>query len=262
MAVMPSREWSDELRRGATEDAWDDFISRYRPLVFATIQHYARDYDDVMDVFARVCEALREDDMRRVRSYIDQPEHTARFTTWLVAVVRNITIDWFRSRDGRRRLSKIAEGMPSLRQQIFQAIFVERRSHLETYETICAQASQPPAFREFLNELRETYRTASAGRRGAILRDLTPHDFAAEQPDSADPAETDERSRRVEQALQMLPPQDRAAVELYVLEELSASDIARLLGLRNAKAAYNRVYRALDVLREHMASLGLTRSDL
>lgn len=255
-------EWSDELRRGSREAAWDDFITRYRPLVFATIQHYARDYDDVMDVFARVCQALREDDMRRLRAYLDQPKHTARFTTWLVAVVRNITIDWFRSRDGRRRLSAVAEGMPPLRRQIFQAIFVERRSHVEAYELICAQTSPPPAFRDFLNELREAYSAASAGRRGSILRELSPPDLAVEQRNSIDPAEADERSRRIEQALQSLPAQDRAAVELYVLEDLSAADIARVLGLRNAKAAYNRVYRALDVLRKHMADIGLTRGDL
>ena len=110
--------------------------------------------------------------------------------------------------------------------------------------------------------MRETYSAASAGRRGSILRDLSPPDLTVKQLDSIDPAEADERSRRIEQALQTLPAQDRAAVELYVLEDLSAADIARLLGLRNAKAAYNRVYRALDVLRKHMADLGLTRSDL
>ncbi|HEX2721887.1 MAG TPA: sigma-70 family RNA polymerase sigma factor [Gemmatimonadaceae bacterium] len=255
-------DWTDELRNGSPGRAWDDFIKRYRALVFATIQHYARDYDDVMDVFARVCEALRADDMRRVRSYLDQPEHTARFTTWLVAVVRNITIDWFRSRDGRRRLSTIADDMPTLRKQIFNAVFIQRRSHVEAYELISALSPKPLAFREFLAELRETYRAASAGRRGTILRDLAPPDLAPDELDSADPAESDERTRRVEEALRTLPPQDRAAVELYVLEDLSAAEIARVLGLRNAKAAYNRIYRALDVLRRHMAALGLTRSDL
>jgi RNA polymerase sigma factor (sigma-70 family) len=215
-----------------------------------------------MDVFARVCEALRQDEMRRVRTYLDQPSHSARFTTWLVAVVRNITIDWFRSRDGRRRLSTIADNMPALRKQIFEEIFVEGRSHLEAYERICAISSKPPAFREFLVELRETYKAASAGRRGTILRDLAPIDLAPDGLDLTDPAVSDERSRRVEEALRTLPPQDRAAVELYVLEELSAVEIARIMGLRNAKAAYNRVYRALDVLRRHMAAQGLTRGDL
>lgn len=255
-------EWRDELRTGSTDAAWDDFITRYRPLVFATIQHYARDYDDVMDVFASVCQRLRDDDMRRLRTYLDEPNHTARFTTWLVAVVRNITIDWFRSRDGRRRLSAIAQGLSPLRQKIFELIFLEGRSHIEAYETLSSQSGDAPAFHQFLVELRETYAAASAGRSGALLRDLSPFDLKTEQAASIDPAETEERTRHVEQALQTLPAQDRAAVELYVLEELSAAEIARLLGLRNAKAAYNRVYRALDVLRKHMDSAGLGRSDL
>lgn len=252
----------EELRNESPEQAWDDFITRYRPLVFATIQHYARDYDDVMDVFARVCEALRENDMRRLRVYLDQAEHTARFSTWLVAVVRNITIDWFRSRDGRKRLSTVADKMPELHRQIFNSIFVERRSHLETYERVCSAALKPLRFREFLVDLRETYRAATAGRRGTLLRDLAPPDLAPEEMDSSDAAESDERGRRVEEALRTLSPLDRAAVELHVLEELSAAEIARVLGLRNAKAAYNRIYRALDVLRTHMHALGLTRGDL
>ncbi|MDP3773134.1 MAG: hypothetical protein Q8Q85_02610 [Gemmatimonadales bacterium] len=94
-----------ELQQGRPEPAWDLFLARYRRIVFAAIRHYAQDYDDVMDVFARVCDALREDDLRRLRAWADQTTHRARFSTWLVTVVRNLTVDWFRHRDGRRRLS-------------------------------------------------------------------------------------------------------------------------------------------------------------
>jgi len=34
-----------------------------------SIRDYAHDYDDVMDVCAPVCEALREDGLRRLRTY-------------------------------------------------------------------------------------------------------------------------------------------------------------------------------------------------
>lgn len=255
-------DWRDELHNGATDAAWSDFITRYRRLVFATIQHYARDYDDVMDVFARVCEALREDDMRRLRIYLNESNHSARFSTWLVAVVRNCTMDWFRSRDGRKRISAIAEDLDPGRKEIFRLIFVERHTHIEAYEMINARASRPIPFRQFLTELRETYSAVAAGRRGTILRDLSPVDLEAEELDHIDPAETADRNTRVGEALDTLPAQDRAAVELYVLEDLPAADIARILGLRNAKAAYNRIYRALDVLRRHMSTLGLTRSDV
>src|SRR5437879_7096251 len=95
-------DWVAELRGGRPEAAWDLCLARYRRLIFSAIRHYAQDYDDVMDIFARVCEALRADDLRRLRCYVDQPDHRARFSTWLVTVVRHLTVDWFRHRDGRR----------------------------------------------------------------------------------------------------------------------------------------------------------------
>jgi DNA-directed RNA polymerase specialized sigma24 family protein len=164
--------WMVELRRGSREAAWDLFLERYRRLIFAAIRHYAQDYDDVMDVFARVCEALRKDDLRRLRTYLDQPEYRARFSTWLVTVVRHLTVDWFRHRDGRHRLSAVAEGLPRLQRRIFEHVFLHHRSHLEAYELIRAADTPALSFREFLTELRATYRAVTAGRRGAVLREL------------------------------------------------------------------------------------------
>ena len=95
--------WIPPLEAGHADIAWDLLLGRYRRLIFSAIRHYAQDYDDVMDVFARVCEALREDDLARLRCYAEQPMRGARFSTWLVTVVRHLTVDWFRHRDGRRR---------------------------------------------------------------------------------------------------------------------------------------------------------------
>ena len=46
----------------------------------------------------------------------------------------------------------------------------------------------------------------------------------------------------------LAPPEDRVAGELYVIEELPAAQVAQILGLANAKAVYNRVYRALAAM--------------
>jgi len=97
--------WAVDLASARPGAVWDLFLDRYRRLIFAAIRHYAQDYDDVMDVFAQVCAALREGDLRRLRTYAAQPDHRARFSTWLVTVVRHLTVDWFRHRDVRRRLS-------------------------------------------------------------------------------------------------------------------------------------------------------------
>jgi RNA polymerase sigma factor (sigma-70 family) len=259
-------EWVAELQRGRFDAAWDLFLDRYRRLIFAAIRHYAQDYDDVMDVFARACEALRADDLRRLRSWVAEPVHRARFSTWLVTVVRHLTVDWFRHRDGRRRLSVVAEGLPQLRRRIFEYVFLDQRSHIEAYELIHASEAPTLTFREFLSELRATYRAISAGRRGQVLRDLAPAPDAPEDlpADPTGPSTTSatEQSQLVEQALQVLGPDDRMIVELYVLEELPAETVAKVLGLANAKAVYNRAYRALAVVREQLERAGVRREDL
>jgi RNA polymerase sigma factor (sigma-70 family) len=259
-------DWVAELQRGRFDSAWDLFLDRYRRLIFAAIRHYAQDYDDVMDVFARACQALRADDLRRLRSWVDEPEHRARFSTWLVTVIRHVTVDWFRHRDGRRRLSVVAEGLPPLRRRIFEHVFLDQRSHIEAYELIHAAEAPTLTFREFLGELRSTYQAVSTGRRGQIFRDLAPGPEAMENlaADPAGPSATGagEVSQMMERALNVLAPDDRLIVELYYLEELPAETLATVLGLSNAKAVYNRAYRALALVREQLQRAGVRREDL
>jgi DNA-directed RNA polymerase specialized sigma24 family protein len=252
-------DWMAELEGARPEAAWDRFLDRYRRLIFAAIRHYVQDYDDVMDVFARVCEALREDDLRRLRTYAAQPDHRARFSTWLVTVVRHLTVDWFRHRDGRRRISTAAEGLPPLQRRIFELVFLEHKSHIEAYELIRCHDAPALEFGEFLAQLRVTYRTVADGRRGHALRELGVVPLVEDHAPSDD---TGEHCRLVANALDSLGPDDRMAIELYVLNELPANAVARVLGLRNSKAVYNRVHRALAALRERLARAGVRREDL
>lgn len=256
-------DWMVELRRGNSDGAWDLLLDRYRRLIFAAIRHYAQDYDDVMDVFARVCESLRKDDLRRLRTYVAQGDHRARFSTWLVTVVRNLTIDWFRVRDGRHRLSVVAERLPPIQRAIFEHVFVNRRSHIETYELVRASTAPTLSFRQFLSELRETYGGVTQGRRGRLLAELgtpEPNDSEPEAPIHDDGAS--EQAELLEEALRALGPQDRVALQMYVVDELPAAEVARVVGLPNAKAVYNRVYRALAILRERLGRVGVRGGSL
>ncbi len=255
-------DWAAELQQGRPEAAWDLFVTRYRRLIFAAIRHYAHDYDDVMDAFARVCESLREDDLRRLRSWIEQAEHRARFSTWLVTVVRHLTVDWFRHRDGRRRLSAVADGLPALRRRIFEHVFLDHKSHVEAYELLRAGEAPALSFREFQAELRATYRAVTDGRRGRLLRELGAAAPQEAEPDAPTGTEPPESHAELARALGTLSAEDRTAVQLYVIDELPAEAVAKVLGLPNAKAVYNRVYRALAALREGLERSGTPREDL
>ncbi len=248
----------------ARERAWDLFLTRYRRLIFAAIRHYVQAPDDVMDVFARVCERLREDEMRRLRSYFEQPTHRARFSTWLVAVVRNLTVDWLRCRDGRQRLPAFATRLPPLRRRIFEHVFLNAHGHVETYEQLRVSDAPELTFREFLVELRATYRAAEEGRYGRALREIggPPPPEPDSNPGAAGTLRLDDLRRVAARALEVLSDEDRLALELYVVEELPADRVATVLGLPNAKAVYNRVYRALASAREHLDQAGIGPADL
>ncbi len=243
-----------ELRGGRTDAAWDLFLDQYRRLIFKAIRHYAQDYDDVMDVFAHVCESLRDAELKRLRSYFDRASHSARLSTWLVTVVRHLTVDWFRHRDGRRRLSTVAAQLPPLRRRVFEFLFINRRSHVEAYELLKSAEGLDLTFGQFLAEVSATYRAVASGRRGRILRELggpvpQVEDVEDEQVGAS------ERRDELEEALSCLSAEERVAVELFVVEEMPADAVAKVVGWPNAKAVYNHVYRALAVMRARLSTL-------
>ena len=253
--------WIAPLETGDPERAWDFFVERYRRLIFGAIRRYTAESDDVMDVFARVCEVLRENDFARLRRCAARWEPERQLSTFLYTVVHNIKIDWFRHRDGRPRLAAVAATLPPLQQQIFQCVFVEGHSHVETYELLRSRDAPDLPFGEFLNELRATYRAARAGRRGSLAAELAAPPPAT--PDAPpDPAIAAEQRVMLARALETLPAEERLAVQLYVVDEMPADQVARVLGYQNAKTVYNRVYRALGAVRSHLAQSGIRGGDL
>ena len=265
----PEQPWLEALRAGDPERAWDLFLGQYRALIFATIRRYARDHDEVMDAFAEVCSGLRRDQLARLRKYWDRSTHTARFSTWLVVVVHRQVIDWGRQHVFRRRVQYQAALSPQQR-QIFDYIFVERRSHIETYELVRSTVDPSLSFRAFARELRAIYQAVE--RRGAIrsTREIDgPAAFLAIEDvveglrdDDEDPAVILDTHLRIASALSSLRADERLAVEMFVVHEMPAAAIARALGLPNAKAVYNRVYRALAALRASLKRQGIEREDL
>jgi RNA polymerase sigma factor (sigma-70 family) len=253
--------WTVPLEAGNPEAAWDLFMGRYRRLIFGAIRHYTQEPDDVMDVFARVCEALRENDFDRLRRCARRVDPSRPFSTWLVVVVHNLTVDWFRHRDGRPRLSTIAAELPSLQQRIFEYVFVDQRSHIEAYELLCSRDGASLSFREFLKELSATYATATTGRRGQLAAELAVPPPSVTDPPT-DPAVVAEQQALVARALKTLPPDDRLALQLYVVDEIPAEQVARALGYPNAKTVYNRVYRALAAVRARLEQAGIKGGDL
>jgi RNA polymerase sigma factor (sigma-70 family) len=252
--------WRAKLGSGDAQGAWDDFVTRYRRLILATIRRTLGDNDDVADVFAEVCASLSANDLERLHRHSESG--TARFSTWLVTVVHHQTIDWVRHREGRPRMRPPA-GLSPIQLQIFQRVVDERRPHVEAYELIRQKTQQDLTFSRFLKELAETYRVIERARGKAAT-----HYFAG-PPIVSEPPETTveeamiaaESGNRLVAAMEILPADERLAIQLFVVDELAAESVARAVGWPNAKAVYNRVYRGLALLRKELERRGMKRSD-
>ena len=188
--------WRVRLSGGDAAGAWDEFITFYRPLILATIRHTVSDYDLVMEVFAHVCGEFSINQLSRLTAFEKRSSHTAKFSSWLVVVVRNETIDWLRKRD---RLEQL------------------KRAPLTT-------------------------------------------EIADESPLADKVLESEDLRLRLHEELELLGPDERLAIQLYLLDQLSASEVARRLGWPNAKSVYNCVYRALATLRERLERAGIDSS--
>jgi RNA polymerase sigma factor (sigma-70 family) len=253
--------WRAKLAAREFEAAWDLFIDRYRRLILATIRRMVEE-DDVADVFGHVCQALSADRLQLLTRYREDRERRARFSTWLVTVVHNQVVDWLRRRRGRRRV-RAPRALSTLQEQIFTCVFVERRSHAETYEAVRAAMPADFSFPDYLKELAETYRVVERARPRGVM-----HYFSAVpalervEANADDVVGAAEIRRRLAPALDTLAAEERVALQLYVVQGTPAADVARILGWPNAKAVYNRVYRALQSVRAVLERDGIGPADL
>ena len=179
-----------------------------------------------------------------------------------MTVSYRLVVDWVRHRHGRRSTRPPA-GLTPLQERIFAHVFLERRSHTETYGLVGDSAGAGLPFAAYLRELAQTYRAVEASRAGSRSQPvgIPPLPPATIQSDE-DLATAADRRAIVDRAMESLPAEERVAIQLYVVEELPAADVARLVGWPNPKAVYNRVYRALEVMRRTLALLGIGPGDL
>ncbi|MEO5508998.1 MAG: sigma-70 family RNA polymerase sigma factor [Longimicrobiales bacterium] len=250
--------WLSRLRAGDDQAAWDLFSERYRPLIIASISSLLDDRDDVMDVFSTVCHALIKNDYARLKRYSDQSSNAASVSTWIVTVVHNLTVDWIRSRDGRRRYVTPST-LSSLHREIHEALCRDGLTVAEAFERVQGRTEVALVFHHFLREARESQRLAPCQDSSRTRFHAT---LVADASAPADSAEQLELSEQLNAALADHPPDLRLAIELFVVEELSAAEVANVVGWPNARAVYNRVGRALEKLRIDMERRGIGRQDL
>ena len=99
---------SDDVSR---ERAWTAFVGTFSRLILHAARSATSNYDEGMEAYTAALESLRAEDFRKLRNYSIDPR--SRFSTWLVVVVRRISIDKQRERYGKISAEEKESGIVS-----------------------------------------------------------------------------------------------------------------------------------------------------
>ena len=252
----------EALASDAAESAWTDFLAIYSETIFGVVKVFTRDADQSSDCFLFVCERLAAKTYRRLRVF--EPNGRAQFSTWLRAVVRNLCLDWYRSKYGRRGLFRSIASRDAIDQEIFVAMFhradsidqiwldLSRRGYSLDYSEIEGRVEQLRASLSarqlwLVSASRLPIDTIEQGEEDhavALLADAAPN------PEML--AMLRETEAIVRKGLAQLNTTDRILLRLRYLEGLPLLEVARLLGLKDAQTADRRIREAIERLRKHL----------
>jgi RNA polymerase sigma factor (sigma-70 family) len=253
--------WQARLERGDTDGAWTAFDRAYQRLIHTVIRRLETHPDQVDEVRSEVTAALAADRLARLRRYSSDDPSGATLSSWLVVVVRRLVIDWLRRERGRHR-NDVPTDLEGWQRAMYIARCLERLSVAESFERLRGQRNEDLDFPLFLRELRTLARSHPCPEfrpaRDAVTVPV-PFDLAVSV---ADPGEAVDLSRRLGVLLAEEPADLRLAIQLFVVDELPASEVSRVVGWPDAKAVYNRVGRALHRMRETLMRAGIESGDL
>jgi DNA-directed RNA polymerase specialized sigma24 family protein len=212
-------------------------------MIAAIEQAGVRDRDEVMEIYTRACEHLAADGCARLKRHDPGKGPLA---AWLVAVVRNLVVDWARSRKGRRRLFGVIRSLPETDQRIFELYYWRERRPAEIAEMVVDERGEPIGPAAVFDSLARIEQVLSERHRAELLsmmaRRRPPAPLEDEQgqlvvdlpADEASPEallRIKETAAALAAALGELPPEDALIVSLKYIDGLSDGQVRDALHL-------------------------------
>jgi len=276
---IEDRALLDRLSQGGAA-AWDVFLQSCAETIFRVVRLHADGYDERMDLFLFVCAKLREDDMRRIRSFRFRPEAPCRFSTWLSVVVRNMAVDFVREREGRFREFRNVTEMGEVERLVFGYHLKDGRPLPEVRDLLRQRHGhrvEPAQLSEIAGRVQGNLSASQKWRLLARLSErrrpvpLDPVQGSAGGSEEAIPLadawgdpEKPLRSREADgamrRALDAVPPRQRLALALRFRDGMTAREAAGVLRVQPSEA--ERLARdGIDRLRLSLKGSGFTSPD-
>lgn len=271
------RDGDLSLVRAITEgsqNAWEEFVGRYSPLIYATISKSIYSKEDATTVYVSTLERLAGD---RLSTY----EGRSSLATWLILVARNAALDFLRHSRGRFRIPVNVTHLGELDREIYRLYFVEGYElgevrellkpgfgEVETDDILSAIERIDAAIdKRVLRRLAYDRHARKLGvESGRLLEYMEQLRFDLEQRSSSIGPESRIMTRELDllkekvcQHVQQLSSEDRRVIELRYERGYSAKEITAELGLKGERKAFTLLERSLRRLRAVLDQEGTNR---
>ncbi len=244
-------------------DAWVEFLESYGPVLYQTARAYTSNQDAAADCYVYMCDELARNRCRRLLKF--NPKGSARFTTWLRVVARNLCFDWHRSQSGRHRPFKSLEGLSPLELEIYRWRFAHGASQHETLQQLAPkfpnvdldelsavegrlQNSLGSRQRWILSTRRQSEISTRVAVAGEEDEPRMP-EVADSQPDQETLLVTQQQQEQLQKNLASLPADERLLLQLRFEHGMSLDEVARLSGLGDGQRVHRKLTAVLKKLR-------------
>jgi RNA polymerase sigma factor (sigma-70 family) len=262
---LESTRFLERLASPDPQEAWNQFLTDYSPLIRQVILAFEEDFDLAGDCFLFVCEKLCQEKFRRLRRF--KPEGSARFSTWLRVVVRNLYMDWHRKEFGRQQIFQTIRRLIPLDQEVFHAVYHQKLSKEDCYSHLLGRHRGVTLnlIEESLNRIQKALSSRqlwllqtrrpkfeSLENRAVDQQEVSSRQIADPRPDPETLASMNQQQTALERALGGLEAGQRLLLKLRFEQEITLQAIARLMNLKDAQTADRRIREILETLRKQL----------
>jgi DNA-directed RNA polymerase specialized sigma24 family protein len=243
------------------EEAYGELLRRYSAVILRMIRRFMNDQDEVMEVYTAVCERLRAKDFRALRRF----QVTNELTPWLSVVVANACRDRFRKLKAVSVPKSVIGKLDEREQLIFKYYYQRRLGHQEIAETLKGKHNIACNTYDVIDAVGKINELLSINKRWhllmalnqnaatASLEDLREMGIEATSSDTVEKREEEEfrleTIERLNDALEVLDPEDQLLVLLRFEHGLKASEIADAMSIEDHKYVYTRLRTVTNRLR-------------
>lgn len=246
------------------EAAYIELLERYTPVLLRMIRCFMKDVDEVMEVYASICERLCANHYQALRRFESEGE----LTPWLSVVVANACRDRFRKRRVASVPKSIISQLDEREKLVFKYHYQERLPHEDIAEIISRRHRVPFTALEVvaaiskISELLSTRKrwlllaALSANRPFLSIEDMRESGFQPSVEIDFDAFDEAEQQRvqveKLGEAIEKLDPEDRLLLLLRFEHNQSAPQIAKIMHFNSHKHVYTRIRTIANRLRRFM----------